>query len=147
MVRMRESAVLPGSWCIHGCDGCCEDLRQDSDRHEEEVFQRVADRDCSLPIRVGDDGITDCLQDGDSGADILPQEEDARWSGRCELCRLKQPGEENSKWRQLEANLSLEKKMLQHLSSKKSHPQRRVPEAAVNSKTTRLPHSAFQEKA
>jgi len=57
--------------------------------------------------------------DGDFGADVLSLEEEVRGLGISELRKLKQLEEENRKLKQLVADLSLDKKMLQDVLSKK----------------------------
>ncbi len=58
-------------------------------------------------------------QDGDQRADVLPLEEAVRRDGRPEVRRVKVLEEENQKLKQLVADLSLDKQMLQDVITKK----------------------------
>ena len=92
--------------------------REERSREEEQVH-RGAD---FVRVEAGRDGDArggGHSADGDLGADILPLEE-ALWRvGTGELRRLRQLEEENRKLKQLVADLSLDKHILQDVLSKK----------------------------
>ena len=96
----------------------CETLREERSREEEQVH-RGADFVRVEAGRDGDAGCGGAPAHGDLGADLLPLEE-AFWRvGHRRLRRLKQLEEENRKLKQLVADLSLDKHILQDVLSKK----------------------------
>ena len=86
---------------------------------EEVEVHRGADCLC---VEAGGDGHVGSRgypADGRVGADVLPVEEGVWRAGRWELRRVKQLEDENRKLKQLVADLSLDKHILQDVLSKK----------------------------
>ena len=92
--------------------------REERGREEEQVYRR-ADFLRAEAGGDGDGGGGGHPADGDFGADVLPWKKLYGGLGTGELRRLKQLEEENRKLKQLVADLSLDKHILQDVLSKK----------------------------
>ena len=87
-------------------------------REEEQVHGRP-DRLCTQAERAGDQRRRGVSQDGHQRGDVLRLEEKYSGIGPSELRRLRQLEEENRKLKQIVADLSLDKAMLQAVVAKK----------------------------
>ena len=88
--------------------------------HEEDEVFRGANCLCSEAGRDGYRGEGCAEADGDRGADLLPLKRKYGGLGPSELRRLKQLEEENRKLKQMVADLSLDKHLLQEVQAKSS---------------------------
>jgi putative transposase len=86
--------------------------------HEEEVYGG-ADCVCFETGGAWDFGGRSYQEDGNHRADLLPLKKKYGGLGMSELRRLKQLEEENRKLKQMVADLSLDKHMLQEVLTKK----------------------------
>ena len=92
-------------------------------RGQEEMkkkrFYRRANRVRDAPTRSGHEGRRHLPEDGHFVGNVLHTEEEVRWPRRSELREMKQLRDENTKLKQLVADLALDKHMLQEVIAKK----------------------------
>lgn len=89
--------------------------------HEEIEVHRAADRLCSETSRDGRAGRGSVSQAGHFGGDLLHCRRQKKFSGlgTAELRRLRQLEDENARLKQIVADLTLDKQMLQDVLKKK----------------------------
>ena len=81
--------------------------------HEEKALHGRPDRLCAAASGIQHGRVGNHSQEGSFGADVLRWRKKYAGLGVAEVCRLKQLEEKNKKLKQLVADLSLDKRMLQ----------------------------------
>ena len=111
--------------------------------HEDIEVHRGADRICPQASRIGNTDQGGDPEDGYRRADLLPVEEEIGRLGTHELRRLKQLEEENRRLKQIVADFSLDKHMLQEVPPKKALKPSRKRELATLNKANHFSNNIF----